>query len=391
MPKVANIAARQEFLDAVNEEFGQIATITRSQVMALIEKHNLKFPGWFVTDNARKAGRGVYKVNIDASVAPIVKVTKAQAKKELIKTAFRPEETVLVARESLVPDRVAGYVPFGNYDDVLSILASGRFFTAYITGLSGNGKTLMIEEICAVLKRELIRVNITKETDEDDLIGGLRLINGETVWKNGPVLDAMERGAILLLDEIDLGDAKLMCLQPVLEGKSIFIKKINKLFTPTPGFNIVATANTKGRGSDDGRFVGTNVMNEAFLERFSVTFDQEYPDMRVEEKILNNLLEAAGKSNPAFANRLVKWASTTRKAFLEADGADLISTRRAVRIIEAFLIFGDEKKAISLCLNRFEPETKQGFLDLYDKLTESTDAPTINDAAADPSTETVTF
>jgi MoxR-like ATPase len=271
-----------------------------------------------------------------------------------------------------VPDKAKGYVPFGHFPDVRMIIKSGKFYPTYITGLSGNGKTMMIEQIAAQEKRELVRANITKETDEDDLIGGFRLIDGKTVWQNGPVIVAMERGAILLLDEVDLGDAKLMCLQPVLEGKPIYLKKINRVVTPAPGFNILATANTKGKGSDDGRFIGTNVMNEAFLERFSITFEQEYPPLKTEAKILNNVLGASGIEDQDFADKLVNWADMIRKAFYDGAVSDIISTRRLVHICEAYAIFGrDREKAIKLCLNRFDVDTKGGFWDLYAKLDET--------------------
>jgi MoxR-like ATPase len=249
------------------------------------------------------------------------------------------------------------------------IIKSGKFYPTYVTGLSGNGKTMMIEQICAQEGRELVRANITKETDEDDLIGGFRLVDGKTVWQNGPVIVAMERGAILLLDEVDLGDAKLMCLQPVLEGKAIFLKKTNRVVTPAKGFNILATANTKGKGSDDGRFIGTNVMNEAFLERFSITFEQEYPPLKTEAKILNNVLAASDIEDKDFAEKLVNWADMIRKAFYDGAVSDIISTRRLVHICEAYSIFGQNReKAIKLCLNRFDVDTKNGFFDLYAKL-----------------------
>jgi MoxR-like ATPase len=231
---------------------------------------------------------------------------------------------------------------------------------------------MMIEQVCAAEKRELIRVNITIETDEDDLIGGFRLVDGRTVWHNGPVIQAMERGAILLLDEVDLGSNKMMCLQPVLEGNSIFIKKINKRISPMPGFNIIATANTKGKGSDDGRFIGTNVMNEAFLERFSITLEQEYPAIKVETKILNNVLKASGIEDNKFVDLLVQWADVVRKSFMDGAVTEIISTRRLVHICEAFAIFNrNREKAIQLCLNRFDIDTKNSFMELYKKLDET--------------------
>jgi MoxR-like ATPase len=261
----------------------------------------------------------------------------------------------------------------------------------YVTGLSGNGKTMMIEQVCAAEKREMVRVNITIETDEDDLLGGFRLVDGKTVWQNGPVIVAMERGAILLLDEVDLGSNKMMCLQPVLEGKSIYLKKINKVITPQPGFNIIATANTKGKGSDDGRFIGTNVMNEAFLERFSITMEQEYPPAKTEEKILTNVLSVSGVIDGDFVKKLVAWADIVRKSFYEGAVSEIISTRRLVHICEAYVIFNQNReKAIQLCLNRFDVDTKASFLDLYKKLDETITPP----AAAtteQPSTDEIAF
>jgi MoxR-like ATPase len=261
----------------------------------------------------------------------------------------------------------------------------------YITGLSGNGKTMMIEQVCAAEKREMVRVNITIETDEDDLLGGFRLVDGRTVWQNGPVIVAMERGAVLLLDEVDLGSNKMMCLQPVLEGKSIYLKKINKVITPAAGFNIIATANTKGKGSDDGRFIGTNVMNEAFLERFSITMEQEYPSAKTEEKILTNVLAASGVIDGDFVKKLVSWADIVRKSFYEGAVSEIISTRRLVHICEAYAIFNQNReKAIQLCLNRFDLDTKASFLDLYKKLDETITPPSALDGTA-PATDEIAF
>jgi hypothetical protein len=291
---------------------------------------------------------------------------------------------------NLVPEKVSGYVPFGNFSDVRAVIKSRKFYPMYITGLSGNGKTMMVEQVCAAEKREMIRVNITIETDEDDLIGGFRLQDGKTVWQNGPVIVAMERGAVLLLDEVDLGSNKMMCLQPVLEGKPIYLKKINKVITPMPGFTVVATANTKGKGSEDGRFIGTNVQNEAFLERFSVTLEQEYPSIKIEQKIVNNVLASNGIEDNQFAERIVAWADVIRKSFYEGAVSEIISTRRLVHICEAYSIFGQNReKAISFCLNRFDVDTKNSFLDLYKKLDE-----TINPLPAQnvtPNTEEVAF
>ena len=265
--------------------------------------------------------------------------------------------------QDLIPQKDDTFVQFGNFKDVKKIISSGLFYPTFITGLSGNGKTFGVEQACAQLKRELIRVNITIETDEDDLIGGFRLINGETVWHNGPVIEALERGAILLLDEVDLASNKILCLQSVLEGKGVFLKKIGKFVQPKKGFNVIATANTKGKGSDDGRFVGTNILNEAFLERFPVTFEQDYPSVITETKILLN----AG-CEQEFADNLVKWAGIIRKTFFDGGVDEVITTRRLVHIVQAYDIFGNRLDAITKCVNRFDDDTKQSFLDLYTKV-----------------------
>ena len=270
--------------------------------------------------------------------------------------------------QNLVPDKDDTYVPFGNFTDVKKIIKSGIFYPTFITGLSGNGKTFSVEQACAALNRELIRVNITIETDEDDLIGGFRLVNGETVWHNGPVIEALERGAVLLLDEIDLASNKILCLQSVLEGKGVFLKKIGKFVKPATGFNVIATANTKGKGSDDGRFIGTNILNEAFLERFPVTFEQEYPNTAIEQKILQGVARDLNVVAPDFCKRLCDWADIIRKTFYDGGIDEVISTRRLVHIIRAYSIWADKVKAIEVCLNRFDDDTKQSFLDLYDKV-----------------------
>ena len=263
----------------------------------------------------------------------------------------------------LVPEKDPNYVPFGNFNTLKKIIKSGLFYPTFITGLSGNGKTLSVEQACAALNKELIRVNITIETDEDDLIGGFRLVDCNTVWHNGPVTEALERGATLLLDEVDLASNKILCLQSILEGKGVFLKKIGRVVKPAKGFNVIATANTKGKGSDDGRFIGTNVLNEAFLERFALTFEQEYPNAKTETSILNKLCK-----DQNFCARLADWADIIRKTFYDGGIDEVISTRRLVHIVNAYSIFNDKVKAIELCLNRFDDETKQAFLDLYDKV-----------------------
>ena len=273
-----------------------------------------------------------------------------------------------VVEQNLVPDKDPNYVPFGNYSDVKKIIQSKMFYPTFITGLSGNGKTFSVEQACAQLGRELIRVNITIETDEDDLIGGFRLVNGATVWHDGPVIQALNRGAILLLDEVDLASNKILCLQSILEGKGVFLKKVGRFVKPANGFNIFATANTKGKGSDDGRFIGTNVLNEAFLERFALTFEQQYPTPKTEQNILEKVAINYGVLDKDFCENLANWADIIRKTFNDGGIDEVISTRRLVHIIRAFAIWQDRMKAIKVCVNRFDDETKQSFLELYDKI-----------------------
>lgn len=374
----SNTSSVDKFLNIVKSKYGNIDTITRQQILEICETEGVERPRWLTNDKSRRLSRGVYSIKIGTSDIVKKNINKASD----ASSVAQPEAVVNMALAAvqlntpvqidLVPGKSKGYVPFGNFNDVRTIVKSGKFYPMYITGLSGNGKTMMIEQVCATENREMVRVNITVETDEDDLIGGFRLIDGRTVWQNGPVIVAMERGAVLLLDEVDLGSNKLMCLQPVLEGKSIYLKKINKVITPMPGFNIVATANTKGKGSDDGRFIGTNVMNEAFLERFSITMEQEYPAIKVEMKILNNILSTSGIEDKAFVDKLVQWADVIRKSFYEGAVSEIISTRRLVHICEAFVIFGQNReKSIQLCLNRFDIDTKNSFFDLYKKLDET--------------------
>ena len=291
-----------------------------------------------------------------------------QERVEEIERSYQAPPALPAVEQNLIPDKDDTFVKFGNFNDIKKIIQSRLFYPTFITGLSGNGKTFSVEQVCAQLNRELIRVNITIETDEDDLIGGFRLVNGETVWHNGPVVEALERGAILLLDEIDLASNKILCLQSILEGKGVFLKKIGRFVKPAAGFNVVATANTKGKGSDDGRFIGTNVLNEAFLERFPVTFEQSYPAPTTEQKILEGIALDLGVEDRDFCKRLVDWADVIRKTFYDGGIEEIISTRRLVHIIRAYSIFQDKAKAIQVCVNRFDDETKQSFLELYDKV-----------------------
>ena len=392
---MSKVDARQTFLDKVRFELGAVREITRKQADEIAAKYDIARPHWLFNDPSVRLGRGLYAIKAHGT-NPVVKTVKQKVSK--IVAPVEPAVAVAMvapsvlshnAEMSLIPEKASGYVPFGNFADVRSIIKSRKFYPAYITGLSGNGKTMMVEQVCANEKRECVRVNITIETDEDDLIGGFRLVNGETVWQDGPVITAMSRGAVLLLDEVDLGSNKMMCLQPVLEGKAVYLKKTNRVVHPAPGFNVIATANTKGKGSDDGRFIGTNVMNEAFLERFSITMEQEYPSAKIESKILNNVLGASGIENTEFVDKLVTWADVIRKSFYEGALSEIISTRRLVHICEAYGIFGQNKvKAIELCLNRFDVDTKNAFLELYKKVDETVDpAPVAESASADATVE----
>jgi len=295
---------------------------------------------------------------------------------ENIEKSFNAPAVVPSEIQNLVPEKDDTFVPFGGFKDVKKIIQSGVFYPAFITGLSGNGKTFSVEQACAQLGRELIRVNITIETDEDDLIGGFRLVDGATVWHNGPVVEALERGAVLLLDEIDLASNKILCLQSILEGKGVFLKKIGRVVRPAVGFNVIATANTKGKGSDDGRFIGTNVLNEAFLERFPVTFEQDYPSPTIENRILGGIAAHLGVTDTDFCKRLVDWGDIIRKTFYDGGVDEIISTRRLVHILRAYSIFNNKAKAIQVCVNRFDDDTKQSFLELYDKVDAEFQLPT---------------
>ena len=290
---------------------------------------------------------------------------------EHLEQTYEAPAAMPAVEQNLIPAKDQNFVPFGNFLDVKKIIKSGIFYPTFITGMSGNGKTLSVEQACAILNRELIRVNITIETDEDDLIGGFRLVDGSTVWHNGPVVEALERGAILLLDEVDLASNKILCLQSILEGKGVFLKKTGRYVNPKSGFNVIATANTKGKGSDDGRFIGTNVLNEAFLERFALTFEQEYPTPKTEQRILEGISLDLGLTDREFCEKLSTWADVIRKTFADGGIDEVISTRRLVHIIRAYAIFGKRMKSIEVCVNRFDDETKQSFIELYDKIDEN--------------------
>ena len=361
--------AKKRFVDLASAKYGEGAVMTRDEVKAFVKEADLGWVSWFVRAPYR-VGTGKFKLPVNGDMIAPVKPKKMKV--PVMKNSEIGEESVVAYHnptENLVPDKDPLYVPFGNFNDVYSIIKSGRYYPAFITGLSGNGKTFMVEQACAKAKREYFRVNITVETDEDDLLGHYALIDGNTVWQDGPVVKAMERGAILLLDEIDLASSKIMCLQPVLEGKGVFLKKVNRFVSPSVGFNVLATANTKGKGSEDGRFIGTNILNEAFLERFPITIEQAYPSMAIERKILEKVFSSLDISEYGdFAEKLVTWADIIRKTFFEGGIDEIIATRRLVHIVKAYTIFKDKLKAIEMCTNRFDEDTKTSFLDLYSKV-----------------------
>ena len=384
--------AKKRFVELASATYGDGAVITRDEVKALVKDHGLGWVSWFVRAPYR-VGTGKFKLPVAGETITPVKPKKVKV--PVMKKSEIGEESVVAYHnptENLVPDKDPLYVPFGNYNDVYSIIKSGRYYPAFITGLSGNGKTFMVEQACAKAKREFFRVNITVETDEDDLLGHYALIDGNTVWQDGPVVKAMERGAILLLDEIDLASSKIMCLQPVLEGKGVFLKKVNRFVSPSVGFNVLATANTKGKGSEDGRFIGTNILNEAFLERFPITVEQEYPSMAIERKILDKVFTSLDIEAGDFSEKLVTWADIIRKTFYEGGIDEIVATRRLVHIVNAYAIFGDRKKAIEMCINRFDEDTKTSFLDLYSKcdsevVVEEESTETVLETAEDTSEE----
>jgi len=327
--------------------------------------------------NEFKVKRGVWDLTV-AETKKALEKSYTQTQSQIV-DSFDP---AYLEAKDLKPAKDNHFVPFGNFNDLKKVITSKIFYPIFITGLSGNGKTFGVEQACAQAKRDLIRVNITIETDEDDLIGGFRLVNGSTVWHNGPVIEALQRGAVLLLDEIDLASNKILCLQSILEGKGVYLKKIGKQVVPAEGFTVVATANTKGKGSEDGRFIGTNVLNEAFLERFPLTFEQEYPNAKTEIKMLNNYCKELDCCDDKYIANLTTWAEIIRKTFNDGGVDEVISTRRLVHIIRAYAIFSDRVKAIKVCLNRFDDETKQSFLELYDKIDNEVDIENLDNILA---------
>ena len=375
---------KQAFLDACMDKFESDSNgdhiLTIDQLKDVASTFGMKYaPQWIVKNPVNKVGKGLFKlpalgevVSVHASrlVQAAEQYEPAPQTQKIENTETKTEAAYVVSSltGNIIPEKDPNFVNFGDYSSVKSIIASKKFYPIFITGLSGNGKTLGVTQACAEKKREMIRVNITIETDEDDLLGGYRLRDGQTVWQNGPVIEAMERGAVLLLDEIDLASNKIMCLQPILEGNGVFVKKINKFVKPALGFTVVATANTKGKGSEDGQFIGTNVLNEAFLERFPITFEQKYPSVKIETKIISKMLETENAKDDEYATNLVNWADIIRKTYSEGGVDEIISTRRLVHIAKAYSIFRNKLKAVEVCTNRFDDDTKQSFIDLYTKI-----------------------
>ena len=354
--------SKQNIIASLQDTYGE--SVTSGDIKGWCSMHDMNYQTVTNKLSDYKVGRGKWNLTIQ----------------EKLEQTYQAPPAMPAIEQNLIPTKDDTFVKFGNFGDLKKIIQSRVFYPTFITGLSGNGKTFSVEQACAQLGRELIRVNITIETDEDDLIGGFRLVDGATVWHNGPVIEALERGAILLLDEIDLASNKILCLQSVLEGNGVFLKKIGRFVRPSAGFNVIATANTKGKGSDDGRFIGTNVLNEAFLERFPVTFEQEYPTVSNEVKILERISQSLNVDDTDFCKRLVDWADIIRKTFYDGGIEEIISTRRLVHIIRAYSIFGNKAKAIEVCVNRFDDETKTAFMELYDKVDMDVDfEPTIDE------------
>jgi len=364
-----NVSAREKFISLALATGKK--TLNVEDIWAICNEADLKYPQWFTKDPENRAGRGLYKlptanvstVDLSAQVLPMKKIETAPVAQNRIANVSTDLET-----GNLIPEVYKNYVPFGNYEDLLAIVNSKQFFPIFITGQSGNGKTMSVEQACAKAKRKFVCISMTPETDEGDLLGNFVLINGQMEWRDGPVTTAARQGAVLCIDEIDYGAQNLSCLQRVLEGKPFMLKKKGEIVYPSEGFTIVATANTKGKGSEDGRYMFTNVLNEAFLERFLNTYEQEFPPVAVERKIIKKELTSAGRTDDEFAEKLVTWADVIRKTFSEGGVDEIISTRRLVHICKTYGVHGDRMKAVSLCLNRFDTDTKMSFLDLYTKL-----------------------
>ena len=360
------------FVKAAERLYGIGAILTRDNIQHVAREEDMAFPFWFVTKSDYRSGRGQYQLP-DIGTKPTIKQDEPELEMALSAQVLAFKQPKLIDDSDVsIPTKHPDYVPFGFFKDLNNIIKSAQFYPVFITGLSGNGKTLMVEQVCAELKRECIRVNVSIETDESDLLGGPTLVNGNVVNRDGPVITAMKRGAILLIDEVDRGSNKLMCLQGILEGKPYFNKKNGELVHPASGFNVVATANTKGKGSEEGRYL-SQILDDAFLERFPITVEQEYPDAKTEKKILTPLID-----DKDFVENLCQWADVVRKSFEQGAVDEIISTRRLVHIAQAFKLFGDKMKAIELCVSRFDTETKTAFLDLYSKVDAKVESPQVS-------------
>ena len=386
--KFAYTPDRTEFLDELVSKFGSQTSFTRSEIKEAMGGY---FPSWLKDNkfgfkeeqdsgpllyNMAKVIQGYnggYSHGGGETPVKVIPVRATADPKNMPVAAATESVNLLDENVKIIPEKMVNYVPFGHFKDVKNIMKSKIFFPVFVTGLSGNGKTLMVEQVAAQLKRELYRVNITIETDEDDLMGGHSLVNGNIVFREGPVIKAMRKGAVLLLDEVDLGSNKLMCLQSVLEGKGYLIKKTGEWVSPAKGFTILATANTKGQGSDDGKFIGTQIMNEAMLERFAITMQQEYPPVKTEKSILAKEMELTGEVDEDFVEKLVDWADIIRKSYYEGAIDDVVTTRRLVHIVNAFRMFNDKMKSIEMCISRFDEETRVSILDLYTKIDDGVD------------------
>jgi MoxR-like ATPase len=376
---------RQTLLQALANSDNDTGVFGRFEVLQIAKSVGLKQPKWFFDEH--KIGRGKYVIDMQGQVLAMPQAA-APAPTPIVTIQPSPAKTLTQAKltvevDNLVPMADPTYIPFGFSRDLTKILKSGIFYPTFISGLSGNGKTTMVEQTCAKLKREALRVNISIETDEDDLIGGNTLVDGNVVYREGPVLTAMKRGAVLILDEIDRGSNKLMCLQAILEGKPYFNKKTGEVITPAPGFNIIATANTKGRGSDDGKFMSAQILDEAFLERFAITVEQEYPSAVNEKKIILGKMGKVNKVDEDFADKLVTWAEIIRKTFKEGAIDELVSTRRLEHIVNAYAMFDDRMKSIELCVNRFDEDTKSAFTELYTKVDAGATLESLEDSGVD--------
>ena len=364
-------ANRQKFIDALVATGKDV--VTSDDIKTICSKIDISIPQWFTKDETNKLRRGVYRVPgagvVTQSAVPAETINMQAQVIEMPTTKNRISSVITdLELENIVPQVYKNYVPFGHFDDLVSIIGSNQFYPIFITGHSGNGKTMSVEQACAKLKRKFVCVSMTPETDESDLFGNYVLINGQMEWRDGPVTVAARQGAVLCIDEIDYGSQNLSSLQRVLEGKPFLLKKKNELITPATGFTVIATANTKGKGSDDGRYMFTNILNEAFLERFLNTYEQEWPSVKTEQKIIKKELTSLGRSDDEFAEKLVTWAEVIRKTFEQGGCDEVISTRRLVHIAKTYSVFGDKMKSIALCLNRFDDDTKVSFTDLYTKV-----------------------